>query len=626
MSNEDIAPKMGDYEILELLGAGGMGKVFKARNVISDRIEALKIVLPDLAERQDLVQRFLREIKLLASLEHPNIAALHTAFTINNQLVMVMEFVEGATLSAILKKGRIPVMEAVGYIDQTLAALSYAHRRHVTHRDIKPANMMLTHSGVLKLMDFGIARVDDAPGITKTGAGVGSPGYMSPEQIMGKSVDARSDIYSVTISLYEFITGITPFQGDSDFSIMTAQMQDIPTPPIKLQPDLPHVLNEAIVKGLAKDPDHRFQSADDFRTALKNAFRTVSSHGPAADVSTIVDGPAINISVKPASVPGPAADVGTIVDGHAPANVSVKPEPAKIPVESEPSSGPLPETKPTTHRGLYMTLGALAVAAVIAAAVFFYVQRRVPPPTPQDPVAQTAANETSQSGSNLPSGTIVPDAAQTAANETSQSGSGLPSETIAPGALQLTKPQQIITDRSFSDADPDDQAQPAQKPGPINVTAGTSFRVSTISDISTKTGMKGDKFDAVLAEDITSDDRIIAKRNSIVKGVVSKADPGGPAKGAATLSLQITELTLADGRTVSVRTNEYTATGKIDKNAAAIGVEAALNLGSGATGGAPAGMDDISRLAAAQSTPAVVARRTSITFRLASDLKVTLKD
>ena len=157
--SEETGKRIADYEILGALGSGGMGRVFKVRNVISDRVEALKILLPDLSGRQDLVDRFLREIKIVAALNHPNIAALRTALTVGNQLVMVMEYIEGITLAARLKQGRISIAEALSNIDQVLNALHYAHGQNVVHRDIKPTNMMLTLEGVIKLMDFGIARL-----------------------------------------------------------------------------------------------------------------------------------------------------------------------------------------------------------------------------------------------------------------------------------------------------------------------------------------------------------------------------------------------------------------------------------------------------------------------------------
>src|SRR5436309_404338 len=166
MSDEANPKRIGDYEILGVLGTGGMGRVFKVRNVISDRIEAMKILLPDLAGRQELAERFLREIKLLASLNHPNIAALRTALTLENRLVMVMEYVEGTTLATRLEQGPIPAGEAIGYMRQVLSALAYAHSRNVIHRDIKPANMMLTPSGTEKLTDFVIPRASGDASMT----------------------------------------------------------------------------------------------------------------------------------------------------------------------------------------------------------------------------------------------------------------------------------------------------------------------------------------------------------------------------------------------------------------------------------------------------------------------------
>src|ERR1700728_2377468 len=144
---EDPSKRIGDYEVLGVLGTGGMGKVFKVRNVISDRIEAMKVLLPDLAGRQELATRFLREIKLLASLDHPNIAQLRTAFTADNQLVMIMEYVEGDTLAHRLEFGAFSTADTLNYITQVLNALSYAHGKGIIHRDIKPSNMMLTPQG-----------------------------------------------------------------------------------------------------------------------------------------------------------------------------------------------------------------------------------------------------------------------------------------------------------------------------------------------------------------------------------------------------------------------------------------------------------------------------------------------
>src|SRR6476646_3773882 len=269
----DIGSRIGDYEIVSTLGAGGMGKVFKVRNVISDRIEAMKVLLPDLEQQTELADRFMREIKVQASLQHPNIAALHTALRVDNQLLMLMELVDGITLDQRLQQGPVPLRDAVDYIGQVLGALGYAHQHGVIHRDIKPANMMLTSKGTVKLMDFGIAKGAADRKLTMTGTTMGSLYYMSPEQIRGmQSLDPRSDLYSVGISLYEMVTGKRPFDGESQFAIMSAHLEKSPVPPITLDPSLPQALNDLILHSVNREPEGRFQNAEAFRNALDSVL------------------------------------------------------------------------------------------------------------------------------------------------------------------------------------------------------------------------------------------------------------------------------------------------------------------------------------------------------------------
>jgi hypothetical protein len=336
MSDETEFTRKGDYEILGVLGAGGMGKVYKVRNVLSDRIEAMKVLLPDLAGQKELADRFLREIKVLASLNHPNIAALRTALTVDNQLVMIMEYVEGTTLAGHLEQKAISWGDALTYMDQVLAALSYAHKQNVIHRDIKPSNMMLTPSGVIKLMDFGIARSGSELGLTVTGTTLGSLAYMSPEQVKCEPIDARSDLYSVGVSLYEMVTGQKPFKGDSNFSIMQAQLQQAPRPPVELSADLPTSLNQIILMAMSKEPAQRFQSADAFRNALKSVATSLGAKGAT-----------VPLAATPLPGPGsPAAGVPTV----------------QMPPPPQGSAG--------GHRGLYITLGAMIVLVVLVAAGF----------------------------------------------------------------------------------------------------------------------------------------------------------------------------------------------------------------------------------------------------------------
>ena len=235
----ETGQRVGDYEVLAPLGAGGMGRVFKVRNVISNREEAMKILLPDLAADQDLAARFMAEIRTLACLEHPGIAQLRTAFQYNNQFVMVMEYVEGTTLEKLASQIRIPLGHILDYATQALSALSYAHQQGVTHRDIKPANIMVTTHGTIKLMDFGIAKSTEDRQLTRPGSTIGSVYYMSPEQVQGGTVDRRSDLYSFGVTLYELLTGCRPFQADSSYSVLNAQVHQAATPPVEVNPDIP---------------------------------------------------------------------------------------------------------------------------------------------------------------------------------------------------------------------------------------------------------------------------------------------------------------------------------------------------------------------------------------------------
>src|SRR5207302_5370723 len=313
--------RLGDYEILKVLGSGGMGRVYQVRNTITDRVEAMKVLLPDLEGHEDVAARFQREIKVLAALNHPNIATLHTALTIDNQLVMIMEYVEGESISGRLNRGRIPVPEALNYLDQVLNALSYAHLQHVIHRDIKPANMMLTPEGTVKLMDFGIAHTEkETNKLTATGSTLGSMNYMSPEQIKGETTDERSDLYSLGISLYEIVTGKKPFDADSNFSIMAAHINQAPTPPVDLDPELPRVVNDIILKAIAKAPAQRFQSADAFRHAVKQAVQSMQAE------KTMVQGSADNSLSTAAAFPAnghtePVMTVRSKTPGPRPASV-----------------------------------------------------------------------------------------------------------------------------------------------------------------------------------------------------------------------------------------------------------------------------------------------------------------
>lgn len=293
----DVGQTVGDYEILALLGRGGMGKVFKVRNIISDRVEAMKVLLPDADATPDLTERFAREIKLVASLEHPNIALLRTALRLGSHMLMIMEYVEGDSLEQKLQSRKPDCRRAVHFVVQVLAALSYAHQRGVVHRDVKPSNILVRSDDTVKLMDFGIASRAGDPRLTGAGLALGSLYYMSPEQVRALPCDARSDIYSTGVTLYESVTGRRPFQGDSFHAIMTAHLEQTPVPPSQLAPNIPPDLSLIIQRSLAKAPEYRFQTAAEFRAALFRIYPEVHSH--AGLTGFHVDAPSI-ASVPPA--------------------------------------------------------------------------------------------------------------------------------------------------------------------------------------------------------------------------------------------------------------------------------------------------------------------------------------
>lgn len=223
--NINVGDVVGGYQVLASLGAGGVGRVYKVRHAITGRIEALKVLLPDFAQNEEQAERFLREVKVQANLNHPNIASVHNAFRVGGSLLMVMELVEGESLDRLIARGRLSLQEALGYTSQALAALSYAHGCGVVHRDVKPENMIVTPAGTLKVTDFGLAKTAADIRLTVTGATLGSLYYISPEQVNGVAdLDKRADIYSMGAVLYELVTGRRPFEGAQPFHLMLAHV------------------------------------------------------------------------------------------------------------------------------------------------------------------------------------------------------------------------------------------------------------------------------------------------------------------------------------------------------------------------------------------------------------------
>src|SRR5262245_7294351 len=263
-----VGKTIGKYRIVDRLGRGGMGTVYKAVDETLDREVAVKVLNPELTD-SEVMKRFRAEATTLAKLNHPEIATLYEIFRSDSDLLMVMELVRGETLDQLaLRCGPLPPERAAYLVAQVLGALEHAHRAGVVHRDLKPANVMVTDHGGVKIMDFGIARVAGAEHLTNDGHMMGTPAYMAPEQVVAKEVDARADLYSAGVVFYRLLTGNLPFQADPAIGMVQKQLSDQPTPAHMHRADVPDWCETILARALQKSPVDRFQTAEEFRQLL----------------------------------------------------------------------------------------------------------------------------------------------------------------------------------------------------------------------------------------------------------------------------------------------------------------------------------------------------------------------
>jgi eukaryotic-like serine/threonine-protein kinase len=279
-----VGQTVGKYRIVSRLGRGGMGTVYKAVDQTLEREVAIKILNPDLADGE-VLKRFRAEAVTLARLNHPNIATLYELTQHGDDLLMVMEFVRGETFDRLSDRlGPLPFERAAALCGQVLDALGHAHHAGIVHRDLKPANLMASDSGLVKVMDFGIARMVGTEHLTTDGYMMGTPAYMAPEQVMGNDVDGRADLYAMGVVLYRLLTANLPFKADTAIAMAQKQIKDPPTPLRQFRAELPATCQSILDRALAKAPGDRFQSAEEFRSAL--GYPTVTP-APADATSTM---------------------------------------------------------------------------------------------------------------------------------------------------------------------------------------------------------------------------------------------------------------------------------------------------------------------------------------------------
>ena len=282
--------QLGRYEVLGELGQGAMGVVYKAKDPLIDRVVAIKTINLGLAldEKEEYEGRFYQEAKAAGRLSHPNIVTIYDVGKSGDVAYIAMEFLQGRELRDVMNDyGLLPVDQVLDIAHQVAQGLAYAHEHDIVHRDVKPSNIMVVRDGHVKITDFGIARMASSAVHTQTGMVLGSPKYMSPEQVMGKTIDQRSDIFSLGVMLYEMLTGQAPFTGENVNAIMYQTLNSAPVPPNTLNHSVPEMLNFIVAKALAKKLEDRYQHAKDFAVDLRACRDTLPEEDELKPVTTV---------------------------------------------------------------------------------------------------------------------------------------------------------------------------------------------------------------------------------------------------------------------------------------------------------------------------------------------------
>ncbi|HEX4808488.1 MAG TPA: serine/threonine-protein kinase [Bryobacteraceae bacterium] len=616
-----VGTEVGGYRIEAKIGEGGMGTVYRAIETNLERRVAVKILNADLAHNAAIAERFRSEARAQANLNHTNIAVLYSFVMHDNRAMMVMEYVEGETFQQIIeRRGLIPSNEAIPWFKQALLGVGAAHRMGVIHRDIKPSNLMLNSHGIVKVMDFGIAKVIGERGLTRTGSQVGTVYYMSPEQIKGERVDVRSDIYSLGVTLYEMLTAHVPFGSNTDFRVLTDHVQTPPPLPTTFYPYIPKGVENIVLKSLEKHPDDRFQHVEEFGSALEHP-ELWESYIP--KFAVVPGAPAaLGVTPVPYNPSAPTyAGAGQTYHGATPAPASPPPPTqlyspptgAGLPAVNTPAPigapPPPPRNFPTK---LVAGLGALLLVAL--AALGFILMRPKPVPPEPKPISGTSSGGTAiasnpkasddmhpltpgNTGASDDTGGQAPGSAAPASSSQSSATTAHAAKAVVPKPVPAPAPA------------PESSPAPTPTPAPAPVTpepveanllipSGTAIGVRTLGKIDAAIATKGQSFRASIDAPVVIDGKVAIPRGATAFIRLISESKGGHFRGAPKVEFELASVTV-HGKTYLANTtsDEVTAagrgkrTGKFAAIGGAVGavVGGITHGGKGAVEGAAAG-------------------------------------
>jgi eukaryotic-like serine/threonine-protein kinase len=623
-----VGTQIGNYRIEEKLGEGGMGVVYKGVDINLDRVVAIKALNTELRGNAELEQRFRAEAKAQANLNHTNLAILYALLIEDGRPWMVMEYIEGETLEQMIqRRGLIPSEEAIPLFRQALLGIGFAHRSGIVHRDIKPSNIMVNRQGIVKVMDFGIAKVLGGRGMTRTGTQMGTAFYMSPEQVLNRGVDIRSDIYSLGVTLYEMLTANVPFSGDSDYQIMSDHVNTPPPLPTKFYPYIPAGVQNAVLKAIEKKQDARFQTVEEFGLALEHPH----------DFGVVAGVP----MAAPAAVPQqalPARPGSTVLEtaprltgpGVAPI-VPVVAAAMDPPAVAQPTQG----VQAKSNAKLIRNVGIAAVAAAVVGVAWFTLKPQPKQDTTLPPLPAVASGGSPSSSQGLDT-TAIPLNSQTtikAQPQTSGQSSGGQSQTqqAQTGQTQAARTQssQTVPPASTQSAPP---PPPPATGGGLMIPAGTMVTIRMINPVNSARNRPGQRFNASVDAPVVLGGRVVIPRGAPAQVLLDNVEQAGHIEGHAAIGLELVSLVFG-GYNYSVHSYLFEQQGasRGKDSAGVIGGAAAagaviggiLGHGKGAAAGAAAGAGaGVGAQYATKGPVLLIPPETRINFVLRKPIKV----